>query len=258
RLRFAVDGTCREPWAEVPGELDLSTGYHPERRAGLHPPDPAVQRLGLRHVLQHHVVLDRPADNLFGDAEYAGQLQQTLFLAGERDTARAGRVEQRLDTEHVARAEDDLLLRVPDHEGEHAAQLLDGVGTELVVGGDDRLAVALRGEPRAEPAAEFSTQFEVVVDLAVEVDRVARGRLRRPPDQRLVGVLQVDEAEAVEAEDDLRVGPGVGLVRAAVALAVQRGRDGAAGGGRLGLGGTDQSKHTAHIFTPRDPGWERS
>jgi hypothetical protein len=239
-------GTGVEAGEEVPLELDPLTGPDVEERAGLDAADGRVHRLGLRHVLEHQVVLQCPPVQLLVDAERAGQLQQALLLAGERDAAGPTRPVQRLDAELVPRPEDDLLLRVPDQEREHAAQLPDRVRPEVVVGRDDRLTVTLRVEPHPEPVRELHAQLAVVVDLPVEVQRVAGRVLRRTPDQRLVRVLEVDEPEPVEAVDDLTLCPRVGLVRPTVPLATHGRTDGVPPGGRVVLGGADKSKQTAH------------
>jgi len=55
-----------------------------------------------------------------------------------------------------------------------------------VVAGDDRLAVAVGGESRVVLRGQFVAQLQVVVDLAVEHQDVAIGRLRRSPPQRLI------------------------------------------------------------------------
>jgi hypothetical protein len=93
-----------------------------------------------------------------------------------------------------------------------------------VVGGDDRLTVALGGELSAEFGPQLVAELEVVVDLAVEHQRVPVRRLRRTPAQRLMAVGDVDDRQAVEAEHDgvmtvariAVVGPGARLVRTAV------------------------------------------
>ena len=58
----------------------------------------------------------------------------------------------------------------------------DDLLAEVVVAGDDRLAVALGVERRAELAGQPLAQLEVVVDLAVEDQVVAAVE----PGQRLV------------------------------------------------------------------------
>ncbi len=92
---------------------------------------------------------------------------------------------------------------------------------EVVVAGDDRLAVALGLELGAELAGEPLAQLEVVVDLAVEDQVVAAVEVG----QRLVRVVDVDDRQPAEADDHVIVGPDAALVRAAVAHLDQRGLD---------------------------------
>jgi hypothetical protein len=80
------------------------------------------------------------------DAQQIGHLQQALLLAAHDGATRSGRHEQRLDAEWIARAEQLLLDRVPQREGEHAAQPRQRVGAPVVVCGQDGLAVAVGGE----------------------------------------------------------------------------------------------------------------
>jgi hypothetical protein len=110
----------------------------------------------------------------------------------------------------------------------------------VVVGGDDGLGVALGGERGAE-LRELGAQLEVVVDLAVEDDRVTIISVA----QRLVRVLHVDDRKPVEAEDDVRVVPRAAFVRSAVPCAPHRLPDGLGAGGRIG-GGGEQSQQSAH------------
>lgn len=110
--------------------------------------------------------------------------------------------------------------------------LLRGLGAPVVEGRHDGLAVTLGAEHRriAELGLvrllQLGAQLEVVVDLAVEGHGVPLGILRRTPAQRLVRVLDIDDRQAVEAEDHAEdhavIGPGTALVGATMALAVQR------------------------------------
>ena len=101
----------------------------------------------------------------------------------------------------------------------------------VVVGGDDRLGVALGGERRAQ-LRELGAQLQVVVDLAVEDDRVT---IVGPygPAERLVRVLHVDDRQPVEPEHDVRVVPSAAFVRSAVPSAAHRLPDGVGAGGRV-------------------------
>ena len=129
-------------------------------------------------MLQGRLV--QAADGALGQAERARQLQQALLLAPERHAGRSGGEEQRLDAERVAGAEQHPLLGVPDEEREHPAQPGHRGRAPVVVGGDDRLGVALGRERRPVLAGQLLAQLEVVVDLAVEHDRVAAVGVRGP------------------------------------------------------------------------------
>src|SRR5262249_2995921 len=98
--------------------------------------------------------------------------------------------------------EDERLARaVPQRDREHAPQVLDEVGSVLLVEMDNDLGVGIRGEP-VSPRLETGPQIPVVVDLAVEHD----------PDravlvgQRLMTADQVDDAEAAHPEANRAVG----------------------------------------------------
>ena len=194
------------------------------------------RRLG--HVLQRQVVLQR---GLVDAAGVGGDVQQRLLLAGEERAALVGVGVERLDAEPVARAEQHPLLGVPDQEGEHAAQLAHDLLAEVVVAGDDGLAVAVGVEDHAELAREPLAQLDVVVDLAVEDQVVAAVE----PGEWLVRVVDVDDRQPAEADHGVVVGPGAALVRAAVAHVRQRSVDG--GLDRLGVAvGRQESDQSTH------------
>ena len=159
--------------------------------------------------------------------------RRLFFSLAKATPCAPGREEQRLDAERVPRAEEHPLLEVPDEEGEHAAQPGHRVRAPHRVGRDDGLGVALGGEPDPVLAGQLLPQLEVVVDLAVEDDAVAAGHLAgraRPgrvagEHQGLVGALDVDDGQPVEAERHVVVVPDPRLVRPAVPHAGQRGLD---------------------------------
>ena len=105
-----------------------------------------MQCLWFRHVLQHGVVLQCPRVDVEVQAEVAGEVEQAFLLAPDHGAAWAGRHEQRFDAERVARAEQLSGVGVPESEGEHATQPGQCLDAPVVVGGDDRLAVAISGE----------------------------------------------------------------------------------------------------------------
>lgn len=125
-------------------------------------------------------MLHRPLVDARVEPDQLGQIQQTLFLAGHRGAAGTGRHEQRFDAERVSGAKQFAGNGVPQREGEHAAQSGQDIGAPVVVAGDDGLAVTIGGEDGPMGGGQFVAQLQVVVDLAVEHQHVAVGRLRRP------------------------------------------------------------------------------
>ena len=256
RARSHGRGRPRVPGGE-PGEvalgLELTAGADREMGAGLDPADATVHGRRLRHVLQQQVVLQRGLVEITGPAQAQGrgQLQQALLLAGEPDPARPDRDEQRFDAERVARAEQHPLLGVPDQEGEHAAQ--PGAPRPAPSGGRRRRWPRCRPRWRNSPvlAGQLLAQLQVVVDLAVEHDRVTATSVL----QRLVRVGHVDDGQPVEAEHHVVVVPGAALVRSAMALAAQRGGDRSGPRGGPGSGGqqSQQSAHSRQYLRPAQP-----
>ena len=161
-----------------------------------------MQRLGFGHVLQHRVVLH-------------GHGRRSRSSIPDRASARSSRHFFSLATAvppgpvamnsglmpNGSRAQNSSRVRgVPQREREHAAQPRQRVGAPVVVGGDDGLAVAVGGEHGAVTGRQFGAQFQVVVDLAVEHQHVAVGRLGRAPAQRLMAMRDVDDRQPVEPE----------------------------------------------------------
>ena len=113
--------------------------------------------------------------------------------------------------EAVTSEHEPSLARVPDRDGEHAAEAVCEVEPPLLVCVDDRLGIGARPEAVAEPF-ELVRQLGVVVDLAV-LNHRARSVFVR---ERLVTVLEVDDREAPRGKCDaavdeasFRVGPAV-------------------------------------------------
>src|SRR5690606_41784214 len=90
----------------------LSAGGDGERGAGLDPPDGPVQRLRLRDVLQHQVVLERLVVHLLGDPERVDQMQQALLLAGESRATGAGGVERSEEHTSELQSRENLVCRL--------------------------------------------------------------------------------------------------------------------------------------------------
>ena len=166
---------------------------------------------GLRvvHVLEAQILRQLLAVELLLER---GMREERLDLAAVDQAATVVLVVERLDAEQVARAHEALLRRVPDGDGEHAAQLLEHVRAPRLVAVDDGLGVAVR-DKRVTHRLELGAQLLEVVDLAVERDgHRAVGVLHG-----LARALEVDDAQAAEAHGDvvvheeaLVVGPAVG------------------------------------------------
>ena len=199
----------------------LRWGSDERAGAGFQTEDVLVQALRLRHVLQIRVVSNSPGIQIEVQADGVRKGKDALLLGGEyRRLVCRGQV-HRLDAERIASEEQAALHRIPDRDAEHATQVVDHIGTPVVEANDDRLAVATGIKGVAQPL-ELLAELDVVVDLAVEGHGVAVRLIRRAPLQRLVGVLQVDDGQAVEAEDHIVVVPGAAVVRATVTHARQR------------------------------------
>src|SRR5699024_7947016 len=104
-------------------------------------------------------------------------------------------------------------------------------------------------EAGTELGDQLLAQLQIVVDLAVEHQGVPRRGPFRSPLQRLPGVAQVDDRQAVEAQGQVVVVPGCPRIRAAMALAAQRRLD-----RRCDLGGGaitgQKSEQTTHRRYP--------
>lgn len=140
-------------------------------------------------VLQGHPV-DGGVDAARGEerGQGGGEAQRPLRLA----------VVERLDPEPVADEGDAARRAVMEREGEHAVEAGDGVGAPLGPGLEDHLGIARGGEAVAE-ALEFAAKLGIIVDAAVERDRVAEAGI----DEGLGGgVGQVDDLQPAVTEGD--------------------------------------------------------
>src|SRR5205085_775399 len=111
----------------------------------------------------------------------------------------------------VADEQDLPAPRVPDCEGEHAAQAVDAARPEVFVQVNDRFRIARR--PQRMPALlEVAPQLLVVVDFAVENDPDGSVFVR----DRLVAVIEIDDAEAPHANRHAVADVHTLIVRAAM------------------------------------------
>ena len=111
-------------------------------------------------------------------------------------------------------------MGIPDDDAEHAAQVVDYVLAPVVVAHHDGLAIALGVEGVAE-TLELLAQLHVVVDFTIKGHGVAVGLVLWAPAEGLMGMLQVNNGQAVEAESGIAVMPRAGRIWAAVAHAGQ-------------------------------------
>src|SRR5437762_4132367 len=140
-----------------------------------------------------------------------GHLQDWLQLRCEEQRAVALVVVERLDAQPIAREQDLPPPRVPDGEGEHAAQPIDAARAEVFVEMNDRLGVAGGLEDVAAPL-QVAPQLLVVVDLAVEDDPDGAVFVR----DRLEAVAEIDDAETAHADRDAVPDVDTFIVRTAV------------------------------------------
>ena len=101
--------------------------------------------------------------------------EQRLDLRRAGEAALVVQVVERLLSEVIARRQQAATLHVPQHEREHAAQVLEQPVAVALVQRDDDLAVAVSQECVAV-ALELAAQLAVVVDLAVADQRGSSGR----------------------------------------------------------------------------------
>ena len=137
----------------------------------------------------------------------------------------------------IARDEEALALRVPDREGEHAAQLREHRRIEFAIGMQQHLGVAVGAKARAA-RDELVAQLPEVVDLAIEDDgeRAVLGR------HRLVAQRQVDHREPAEAEAEAARAMEPFLVGAAMREPARHAHEHVVGDGR----GREVARDAAH------------
>jgi hypothetical protein len=168
---------------------------HQQGRACRQQADAAVERERFRNRAPQQES-DRPRG--FGARVDAFAGQQGGDLGGEAQGPAVVRVIQRLDAVGVAREQQAVRPRVPQREGEHAAQAAHHRGTVTAIQVQQHLGVGMGAELDAG-ALELAAQLGVVVDLAVEADhqRAVR-RVHRLGARR----AEIEDGEAPVAEAD--------------------------------------------------------
>jgi len=175
---------------------------------------------------------------------------QGADLRGEDEPARPVEVDERLLAHAVPRDEQLASARVPQGEGEHAAQHGQAALAVLAVQRQQHLGVARGAEDLALLFKNRAKRAEVV-DLAVEDDDVAGVRVVHGLASARVQV-QDGQARVPQGHVPAGIKPAAGLVRAAVAQKRQQGRKPV--GGRAWSGARAQahvSADAAHAWPAR-------
>ena len=173
--------------------------------------DAAIDGVRRRNVEQREIGVERLGAPF---TRNVGILEQGLDLGPEDDPARHRGVVERLDAEPVAREQEPPRVRVPDREGEHAAEAVDAVLAPLLVAVRDHLGVGV-GPEAVAVRDQLAADLGEVVDLAVE-DDLHRSVLVA---DRLVAGRQIDDAQPPVAEPD----GAVEIVAAGIGPAVDHG-----------------------------------
>jgi hypothetical protein len=162
-------------------------------------------------------------------------------LGRELEVASAGAVVEGLDPEAIAREHEAAPSRIPQGDGEHAAQARCEALALLLVQVDQHLRVRARREAMARPL-ELGAKLPVVVDLPV-LDDVDGSVLVR---ERLIACLEVDDGEPARGQRDGSV--DVRPVRIGAAVD-ERGAHGREASGVDGAGCVGNAADPAHLAT---------
>src|ERR1019366_7074829 len=129
---------------------------------------------------------------------HAGIRENRLDLRSEKEGFAVPAVVEGLDSKAVPRRKNHALTAIPNHEGEHATQVLHAVTAILLIQVDDGFRVAARAVGMA-PSLQPDSQLCMVINLTVEYD----------PDvlifvgQRLMTTLDVDDAETPHGQANI-------------------------------------------------------
>ena len=178
----------------------------------------------------------------------ARHFEQRLDLGGEVDAVRVLVQEERLLAEAVAGEEEPVARRVPDREGEHAAQVAHDLVAPMLVAAQQHLGVGVEREAVAA-GVELLTQLAEIVDLAIEREREPGSLVHH----RLASALGIDDREPPVAEQHApAVGRGVfgdaTAIGAAMRDALEHARDDLPGHPRSGE--CDGAGDPAHGASP--------
>ena len=154
-------------------------------------------------------------------APKAGLGHERLQLRGEGERPAGVPVVEGLDPEAVPPEHQAASARVPQRQGEHAAQGLYEVRPAILVEVHEHLRVAAGGEAVAA-ALQLGSQLSVVVDLPVLDDLDAAILVA----DRLVAAVEVDDREPPRREADRAVHEHALAVGATVDHRLVHGREG--------------------------------
>ena len=167
--------------------------------------------------------------------------QQALDLGGEGELVADLTVVEGLLAQMVAGGEQALLGRIPDREGEHAAQPVEAGLAQLLVEVQHDLGVGAGAEAVAL-GLQLGHQLPVVVDLAVADDPLGAVLVA----DRLPAALEVDDREPAMAQHPAIAAMRGTVVGSPVAQRVQH----AADHGRIGPAPTHHTRDAAHLLGP--------
>src|SRR5450432_65541 len=153
---------------------------------------------------------------------HAGVGEDRFYLGAEEQSPIFVAIVERLDAQPVASRKENAATLIPNHEREHAAEVLHAVATVFFVEMDDGFGVAV-GAVYVAARLHFLAGVLVVVDFAVIDDPDIAGFVR----QGLVTGLDVDDDETAHGDAHVAVEEKAFIIRTAVGdLAVHRGQRG--------------------------------
>src|SRR5438132_1513831 len=207
-LLLARGGAAREHEIPVWRDVRLAAGAHGQHVAGRELRDAREDRVRGRHVLERQVAREALKPQL---ARHRGVLQQGSHLGPKYKGVGARVVVQRLLAHAIPGKDQVAVDDVPDGEGKHAVQAGHELTSVLFVRVDENFRVRRGAEPVAA-ALQLVAELAEVVDFPVLHDPDGAVLIR----DRLSPRLQVDDAEAADAERDGLVHVEAFVIRAAV------------------------------------------
>ena len=194
------------------------------------------------------VLEEEPQAGRVEAARQVGMGEERLHFRAEQEEAVGVVPVERLDADAVAAEDQPLLAVVPQGDGPHATEAIEGLGTPRHPGLEDHLGVTV-GAEGAAGSLQFLPQRGVVVDLAVEDHVVAAvGGGHGLVAQR----AQLDDGQPAVAEGDGAVGENgcPGVIRPAGLHGVAQAFDEAGQRPRLGATTVDDADYAAHGSSP--------